>query len=143
MNNMIVLDESYIEEILYIQSLRFDIKKFCLITKKSFLELIAKKQIFGYVEDGNLLGYVAVKIYKNSLRVYALATLPKQKGVGDKLIRFIVDYAEVDYERIFLEVSVENFKAVNLYFKHGFKIEKVLESFYKDGVSAYRMSKVL
>ena len=59
-------------------------------------------------------------------------------GYGDKLLKYILD--NYSNRNFFLEVNVNNEKAINLYKKNGFNILTTRKHYYKDE-DAYVMSK--
>lgn len=66
----------------------------------------------------------------------------RKKGYADKLLSFAEDYIfSLEKEKIFLEVKEDNFAAINLYIKHGFKKISVRKKYYPDGKNALIMLK--
>lgn len=92
--------------------------------------------------DGELAGSCEVKAYSRSgLRHMAVLGMSVGKahrgqGVGDQMMTALLEWARElgDLHRIELWVFGRNTAAINLYLKHGFKIEgKRTHAIFKDG----------
>ena len=59
----------------------------------------------------------------------------RRQGIADKLLNYL--FSKYDYS-CSLEVRCDNVEAINLYKKHGFKIECVREKYYND-IDGYLM----
>jgi ribosomal-protein-alanine N-acetyltransferase len=104
--------------------------------------------------DGKIVGYVMCRIEPNSAslasirrgHVVSIAVLPehRRKGIGSalmrKAMRGMLEYGASD---CYLEVRVSNSRAINMYKKLGFRIERVAERYYMGGEDAYIMVKKL
>ncbi|ULO03660.1 GNAT family N-acetyltransferase [Campylobacter sp. RM12651] len=107
--------------------------------KNNFLYHIKKENIFIFLCDKKVAGYIMKLTYKNSIRIYSLAIKDEFKGlkIGTKLCEELINNAKVlNKEKIFLEVRVSNINAINLYKKFQFKEEKILKNYYsnEDGI---------
>jgi len=83
---------------------------------------------------------------KKSLFLYGISTLKKYRHKG--YANCILDETEkilrnLSYEEIELTVAPENKIAINLYKKHGYIQEKLLEDEYGKGIHRYVMRKKL
>ncbi|HDN96200.1 MAG TPA: ribosomal-protein-alanine N-acetyltransferase [Thermoplasmatales archaeon] len=96
-------------------------------------------------KNGKIVGFIlSAKQSKDELRILMLAVKKEYRGqgIGSMLLKeLLLKFPEV--RRIYLEVKVENKKAIKFYKKHGFKIKEKLDNFYTDGSSAYLMEKIL
>lgn len=66
----------------------------------------------------------------------------RQKGLGYKLLRSVLDYLKnkPGQEKMFCEVRVSNEAAISLYEKVGFKRVSVRKAYYSDGENGLVMS---
>jgi len=142
MKQIIKLNSKYIDKILNIQKNRFsDHIHGDLISKNYLLEYLSLGNIYGYIsKKENLKGFVFIKSQSKNLRIYDIASSANGEGIGSKLISFIIELIKKNiYESVYLEVDVKNFKAINFYFKHKFKIIDIMDNFYENHDRAYRM----
>lgn len=66
----------------------------------------------------------------------------RRRGVGEKLIRHIEKiFLRAGIERMILQVAVENFPALCMYKKLGFKKSDYLTDYYREGADAFIMEK--
>ncbi len=104
-------------------------------------ENIFSKKIVLYVENyvaGFLFGEI---IYEDaSILLLAVKKEHQGKGYGKLLLKTFIDICRKEkVEKISLEVSLENKKAINLYKKSGFKEIGIRRRYYKDGTDALLM----
>lgn len=74
------------------------------------------------------LGFVSVKKENNGdlfINKFYIDTVLQRSGIGGDFFKFIVD--KYNAQTIRLQVNRQNYKAINFYFKQGFKIEKVAD----------------
>ena len=74
--------------------------------------------------------------------LYGVSAVPKYERQGHtrKLLEYVINYlSENSINIIELTVGVNNERAIKMYKKSGFKIEKVLTNEYKDGEKRYLM----
>lgn len=110
------------------------------ISRKQFIYNIKKQKYFFVAKMQNLsVGYILCFEYKKTIRVYSLAVGENYQGqgIGKKLLQYILDNSS---KNISLEVNINNFKAICLYRKLGFKISKQIDNFYENGDAAYKMT---
>ena len=91
-------------------------------------------------ENRSIIGYF---IYRKLLGEYhilnfGVSPFRQKKGIGGALLKFFLDDLE-DISTVFLEVKKNNFPAINLYEKNGFKVCGERKKYYKDGSSALLM----
>jgi ribosomal-protein-alanine N-acetyltransferase len=104
--------------------------------------------------DEELVGYIMCRIeYGLSLlkrfglakkgHIISIAVLEEHRGrgVGTRLMHQALDEVKKGSgKECYLEVRVTNKGAIELYTRLGFKITSTLNSYYKDGESAYTMA---
>jgi ribosomal protein S18 acetylase RimI-like enzyme len=85
-----------------------------------FTIVYTDEQAIGYIGIGNegKGNYFIHKFY--------IDTEAHRLGIGSELFNYILQ-TYTDAERFELMVNRENFKAINFYFKHGFKIQSVVD----------------
>ncbi|MFA7172553.1 MAG: GNAT family N-acetyltransferase [Kiritimatiellia bacterium] len=91
-----------------------------------------------------LAGSAIIILYKRALRIYSLAVHQdfRMSGLGELLIQKIVELSVKNgYEKISLEADDSNTGLINWYRKLGFEITHFLPDYYKEGESAYRMTR--
>lgn len=95
--------------------------------------------------DNNIIGYIGSWFLSDIIHITTLAVHPdyRRKGIGEKLMNYILDIGEKEeYKTCVLEVRVSNEKAINLYKKLGFKVDKIKKEYYPDNKEdAYYMVK--
>lgn len=91
-----------------------------------------------------IAGYACVWAFADEVHINNFAIVPdfRQKGLGIKLIRFILGSFK-RYKQVFLEVRESNLAAINLYKKAGFGEFFRWEKYYSDGEDALVLRKNL
>jgi len=80
--------------------------------------VVGLKKICTLEKKAEYFGYIGNKAYWG-------------KGIGDWMLNKALELAIAqDLEKVYLNVIIENYKAINLYFKTGFKIVSYNESCY-------------
>lgn len=110
--------------------------------------LIRYGMVFVIKKDGEIICIVEyMQIFnKKTLFLYGISTLKKyrHKGYANFILteteKILKDYG---YNEIELTVAPENEIAINLYKKHGYIQEKLLEDEYGKGIHRYVMRKVI
>lgn len=92
-----------------------------------------------YQKDNLIIAFIGTRYFENHIHITNLAVEPKNqnKGIATKLIDYIIVMArDSNKNKVCLEVSKSNKKAINLYRKLGFEITKKLLNYYKkeDGI---------
>jgi len=80
-----------------------------------------------------VLGFAVIRQVGDDGELLQIATCKTalRKGVGNALMNAIIDYsATKNFSSIFLEVRVNNFAAIKLYEKHGFKTVRIRKDYY-------------
>ena len=95
---------------------------------------------YAYELNNEYIGFICILDLDAELEIIDVFVMPEYQGngYGDKLLKYILDnYKNRNY---FLEVNVNNERAINLYKKNGFEILTIRKHYYKDE-DAYVMSK--
>ena len=94
--------------------------------------------------DQQIAGYACVWAFVDEVHINNFAIVPsfRQKGLGLKLIRFILGSFK-RYKQLYLEVRESNIAAINLYKKAGFEKFFTRQKYYSDGEDALVMRKIL
>ena len=100
--------------------------------------------ILVYLEENIVKGFILV--YKNidyyELEMIVVDINSQSRGIGTKLLKYFEDnYLQKD-DVIFLEVAVNNEKALKLYQKFGYEIINIRKKYYQ-GIDANIMKKVI
>lgn len=92
------------------------------------------------------VGAMILYKYKNSLRIYSLATLPdyQNRGIGDFLLNYAIEKGKTEkYDRLLLEMHRTNKRLYNWYLSRGFKLTSTIENYYTSGEDALKMTYIL
>ena len=147
-------------ELIHIENPNFEIMQKIIELEESAFEgagnvdlwiikaLIRYGLVFVIKEDENIVCIVEyMQVFnKKSLFLYGISTLKKYRHKG--YANYILNETEkilrdLSYEEIELTVAPENEIAINLYKKHGYIQEKLLEDEYGKGIHRYVMRKKL
>lgn len=91
----------------------------------------------GYEVDDTLVGFIGCSLLFDSLAInnFAVSSLYKRQGVGEKLLQTLLTYAkEKGAENFILEVRVSNQPAIFLYKKYGFVEIDKRKNYYEQPV---------
>ena len=112
----------------------WDMAKQKELAAKFYNELLSGNRItYVYLDNGEYVGEVSLVFDMNdsdytisNKRIYLSRLIVKkefrQKRIGTKLIQYIKNIAkELNYEEISVGVDLDNYKALKLYVKNGFK----------------------
>jgi len=109
------------------------------ISDRQILYNINKQDLFFvYTIDSQVAGYILCFEHKVNIRIYSLAVGSNYqgKGIAKSLLEHLFKHTN---KGIYLEVNTTNEIAINLYKKYGFKISKIINNYYENGDSAYKM----
>lgn len=94
-----------------------------------------------------IVGYIGSWFLSDLIHITTVAVHPdfRRRGIGEKLMNYILDIGKKENCRLcVLEVRVSNERAINLYKKLGFEIDKIKKGYYPDNrEDAYYMVKDL
>ncbi|MDY0328415.1 MAG: N-acetyltransferase [Arcobacteraceae bacterium] len=115
------------------------------LSKENFTYHQNKNHIYLVCEEDVICGYILFLEYKNSLRIYSIAIKNEysKKGYGTMLMEFLINLAKQKTKNLILEVKDDNQKAINLYKKLGFIVQKTLYKYYLDGKDGIKMALVI
>lgn len=110
------------------------------LEENSFLEH------FVYEKDGKVVGFYIISKITDLVEIFTIAVKKEYRSekIGSTLLEEIIKFSkENDVTEIWLEVSTRNTKAISLYQKYGFEIQKIRKNYYRSGEDAYNMIRKL
>ena len=130
-----------------------DLNRVLEITRASFLRPWPKKEFEKYLEDsfvaeedGKVVGSIVGATLENQgiIKLIAVEQNYRGKGIGKKLIEFILEYfKEKDVKEIMARSRTQNTAGISFLKTFGFEITKTIENYYPNGNNAYLMKKKL
>ena len=89
--------------------------------------------------QGEIISFCLVQRmgYKKGL-IYLIAVKEEyqKKGLGYRILKYCINNAKKEgISNFFLQVSINNEKAINLYKKFGFKVSKIIENYYHSKIT--------
>ena len=119
-------------------------------TKKNLIKELTSNSLlkhYVYELDGEIVGfYIASKVL-DLVEIFTIAVDEdyRKRGIGRELLSHLIEKSKESGAReIWLEVSVKNFKAIELYEKFGFEKDGIRKNYYqKLGEDAYNMKRKL
>ena len=91
-----------------------------------------------YFDNDKIVGYINYYLMYEKLEIANFNVLDnyQNKGIGTKLIKYLIDKYSGVCENITLEVKSDNLKAIHIYEKMGFKRVAIRENYYNgiDGI---------
>ncbi len=112
------------------------------LSKASFSYHIKNNLIYLAEIDGNIAGYALTLIKRRYAKIYSIGVseLYRGKKVALNLLEIVHgELLSVNFDKIVLEVRIDNERAITLYKNFGFTVKKELKAFYLDGCNAYLM----
>ena len=108
-------------------------------SKQAFMDSYALPYTYFFVAEKHeeIAGYIGVYKLGDEADItnVAVASIYRRKGVADKLLGAVCDFAKnQSIAQITLEVRESNIPAIKLYEKHGFKRVGVRKNFYEKPV---------
>ena len=99
-------------------------------------------RIIVYLIDDKVVGFINYYDIIDRLEIANFNVLDyfQNKGIGSKLIDYVIKKYQNKYQNITLEVRSDNEKAIHLYKKKGF-IEKAIRKNYYNGIDGILMEK--
>lgn len=133
MNNVYICKAQF-SDIEYICD-NLDDKYICSWNKEEFLNCYKMNNVETYIAitDSNILGFITVQTILQDIEILNICVdiEHRKKGIGKLLIKHIIDVTLTKKDtNIFLEVNVNNIKAIELYKKVGFKIISTRKGYY-------------
>ncbi|ARF09946.1 acetyltransferase GNAT family protein [Indivirus ILV1] len=127
----------------------------CLPIYYSYIQHLSNILSFYYfvivVEHNNILiGYLIGEYDNNNFNILSIGVQEKyrSKGIGKKLIGYILEFVKTSCNYITLHVHDLNKNGINFYKKNGFTIKKYIKNYYEGSFEspsygAYYMEKVI
>ena len=118
-----------------------DLFKLIQIERDVFDYSMSKEQLENYFNEDaikiwkistrKIIGFVCFYHVKDEIEIIQIGIIKscQRKNYGSSIINKIKKLNDV--KKIFLEVSVENFQAINFYLKNGFKKIGIRKNYYK------------
>jgi len=110
------------------------------------LSLSSVSKCFVYIENDEVIGFILADIFDDRAEIIdvAVSLMSRNKKIGDKLVKYIIDMCKNKCNNITLEVKVNNNAAIKLYKNNDFKIASIRKKYYEKGtVDAYLMERKL
>jgi N6-L-threonylcarbamoyladenine synthase len=87
-----------------------------------------------YLDNGKIVGYINYYLMYEKLEIANFNVLDdyQDKGIGTRLIKYLIDKYNGVCENITLEVKSDNLKAIHIYEKMGFKKVAIRDKYYND-----------
>lgn len=109
------------------------------ILSTDFVDKELKSNPFGvflvYKKNEEVIGYLYYSLIYDRIEINQIEVLEEErkKGIGSSLIEYLISNNNMD---ITLEVRKDNYPAINLYNKYGFKEVAIRKGYYKgiDGI---------
>ncbi|WP_071026679.1 ribosomal protein S18-alanine N-acetyltransferase [Peptoniphilus raoultii] len=125
----------------------FNIDKFSFDlpwSKKSIRMLIVEDklaEILIAALDGKVTSYISYMKIFDEIHIQNVATAPEYRGrgIGSKLLKHLISYADDNNLKITLEVNTKNTRALSLYKKYGFKAVSIRKDYYGIDKDAFIM----
>ena len=103
-------------------------------------------KVFGLLLSNLLIGLCVVHLVLDEAQInfFVINHKYREKGFGTYLMRFLIKECEkININKLFLEVSNSNFKAVKFYSSFDFSNVGIRKNYYKDGSDALLKEKNL
>ncbi len=109
------------------------------LSLSSFYYHIKNNELYIYIKDEKIVGYILWLRRKKYFRLYSLCVDANYRGqnIAKKLLKFSFENLKAEY--FSLEVKVTNTDAIKLYEKFDFKIKKILPKYYPKYIDGYLM----
>ena len=94
--------------------------------------------------DDKVIGYIVFYVFSGEGHILNIAidTGYRRRGIGKYLLEFALEIIKKnDVEEVYLEVSVKNTAALELYKKYQFQVFGVRKRYYSNGDDAYVLRK--
>lgn len=93
-------------------------------------EISSTDSVYNFIKDEKILGYLEIRLVDGVIDIMNIFVNEedRKKGVATSLLNYMMDNEE--YNRIMLEVNENNYEAIKLYSKLGFKEISLRERYY-------------
>lgn len=108
-------------------------------TEKNLSISLADNNILGILVEGKVMAFVVLREMDHAIEVDYLATDRRKlrKGYMSIVFSYLQDFSKKVTKPIWLEVSMNNTKAIKLYEKFGFIKGGARKNYYKKGQTAF------
>ena len=125
-----------------------DLKTISLWSKKQWANEFKKKgiRVFGLLISDFVIGICVVHVVLDEAQInfFALNHHYRKKGFGTYLMNYLINECEkLNINKLFLEVSDNNFTAEKFYSRFDFSTVGTRKNYYKDGSNALLKEKKL
>ena len=129
---IVALEKKYVEDVFLLEKTFFDLKNSSVIEDS----LDSKTLDYYVLLDGeNVIGFYECSIVLDEAELFDIAVMVEYQGkkLASKLMEHLIENCkEKKVRTIFLEVNINNIKAIKLYEKYGFKEYSRRKNYYGD-----------
>lgn len=111
------------------------------LSRGSFSYHIKKNDLFVFMQDGQVTGYILWLKRKAYYRLYSLGVSEQCRGTGVAKALLMYSFKHVKAPYYSLEVKTTNQNAITLYEEFGFTKQKILADYYPKHHDGYLMKK--
>ncbi len=109
---------------------------------KFFLERLSKQLVFVAENEGEVVGFVALKknvLFANYIRRLVVSEKHRSLGIGSKLLTFVEELTlkEDHLPNVFLLTSTQNLRAITFYLRNNYQIIGKIKDFVDTGLDEY------
>ncbi len=111
------------------------------LSRGSFSYHIKKNDLFVFMHEGEVAGYILWLKRKTYYRLYSLGVSAQCRGSGVAQMLLAYSFGLLKSTSYTLEVKTTNLRAISLYEKFGFTKQKILKGYYPNNRDGYLMRK--
>lgn len=112
------------------------------LSRGSFAYHVKNNMLLVAESQEEIAGYILVLTKRSHAKLYSIGVCEAYRGkdIAFKLLKAVsFELVSLGFEKLLLEVRVDNEAAISLYKKFGFILTKRAKAFYRDGCDAYIM----
>jgi len=109
------------------------------LSRGSFSYHIKKNDLFIFMQEGEVAGYILWLKRKTYYRLYSLGVSKRFRGTGIAQELLSYSFERLKSPSYTLEVKTTNQSAISLYEKFGFTKQKILKGYYPNNRDGYLM----
>jgi ribosomal protein S18 acetylase RimI-like enzyme len=137
-----------LEQILFLENAFFKSEGYSYLTLRQFYDVCHVLFKVAVIAENEVIGYTIAcpKVNTSDAWILVLMVAPnyQRQGVGKKLTsHLLTELKEMQVQRVFLTVSPENKRAINLYATIGFELLFNEPNYFGEGSSRNIMQKIL
>ena len=129
---IVALEKKYVQDVFLIEKTFFDLKNSSVIEDSLESETL---NYYVLLEDDNVIGFYECSIVLDEAELFDIAVKDEYQGkkLGFKLMEHMIENCkQKEVRTIFLEVNINNTKALNLYENFGFVEYSRRKNYYGD-----------